>query len=300
MKISSLRPSNWSNGLKARLIRYSEPFVSDRKYLEWEFKRRVGYPLNLDNPRTFNEKLQWLKLESKNHPEYTQMVDKVTAKDYVASIIGEEYIIPTFGVWNDVESIEFDALPNQFVIKSTGDSGGVVICKDKSKFDIASAKAKLKKRLGRNYSRLKKEFPYNNVKPRIIAEAYMEDESGELQDYKIHNFNGQPKFTLVCRNRFSSTGLTEDFYSYEWQLMDVKRPNHSHSDTIMAKPEELAEMYRLAEMLSKDIPFVRTDFYIVKHKVYFGELTFFPASGMGQFVPKEWDYKFGEMLDLHK
>lgn len=276
-----------------------EPYLSDKLYLQVRFWLRVGYWPNLDHPRSFNEKLNWLKLHDKR-PEYTQMVDKVTAKDYVASIIGSEYIIPTLGVWNTVEEIDWDSLPNQFVIKNSGDSGGIVVCKDKSKLDIEAAKAKLGKKIDVDYYRYNKEYPYKDVKNRIIAEAYMEDESGELQDYKIHNCNGSPQFTLVCGNRFSATGLTEDFYSFDWELMPVRRPNHPNAKTRTPRPKELEEMYRLAELLSKDIPFLRTDFYIVNHKIYFGELTFFPASGMGKFVPEEWDFKLGELIKLQK
>lgn len=274
-----------------------EPFLSDKHYLQIRFWLRVGYWPNLDHPRSFNEKLNWLKLHDQ-HPEYTMMVDKATAKDYVASIIGKEYIIPTIGIWDSIEEIDWELLPNQFVMKNTGDSGGIVVCKDKKSLNIEAAKAKLTKGIEVDYYKYNKEYPYKEVRNRIIVEAYMEDESGQLQDYKIHNFNGIPKFTLVCGNRFSTTGLTEDFYSLDWQLMEVRRPNHPNAKTRTIKPVKLEEMYRLASILSKDIPFVRTDFYIVNHKIYFGELTFFPASGMGKFIPEEWDYKIGELLKL--
>lgn len=274
-----------------------EPYLSDKHYLQIRFWLRVGYWPNLDHPRSFNEKLNWLKLHD-IHPEYTKMVDKAAAKEYVANIIGSEHVIPTLGIWDSVNDIDWDSLPQQFVLKNTGDSGGIVVCKDKSRLDIEAAKAKLQKKGYLDYYSYNKEYPYKNVKSRIIAEAYMEDESGELQDYKIHNFNGQPRFTLVCGNRFSASGLTEDFYSLDWQLMEVRRPNHPNADKRVPKPIELEEMYDYAIRLSKNIPFLRTDFYIVNHKVYFGELTFFPSSGMGKFVPEEWDYKLGELLDL--
>lgn len=274
-----------------------EPFLSDKLYLQIRLWLSVGYWPNLTHPKSFNEKLNWLKIND-IHPEYAKMVDKVTAKEYVAGIIGEEYIIPTLAVWDSVDDIDWDSLPNQFVLKNTSDSGGVVVCRDKSNLNIEAARAKLQKYCDSNYSTYYKEYPYKDLKSRIIAEAYMEDESGELQDYKIHNFNGQPRFTLVCGNRFSSTGLTEDFYSLDWKLMPVQRPNHPNADKRTPKPEELEDMYMLAKALSKDIPFLRTDFYIVNHRIYFGELTFFPASGFGKFIPEEWDYKFGEYLKL--
>lgn len=295
-----MKTLSFSERLKKRILFESkklEPYLSDKLYLQIRFWLRVGYWPNLSHPRSFNEKLNWLKLHD-IHPEYTKMVDKAAAKEYVANIIGNEYIIPTLGIWDSAEDIEWDSLPKQFVLKNTGDSGGIVVCKDKSKLDKAAAIAKLQKGVESDYYKYNKEYPYRDVKNRIIAEAYMEDESGELQDYKIHNFNGSPKFTLVCRNRFLATGLTEDFYSLDWQLMEVKRPNHPNSDVRIPRPKELEEMYKLAEILSKNIPFVRTDFYIVNHKIYFGELTFFPASGMGVFTPNEWDYKIGEYLKL--
>ena len=184
-----------------KLIRISALFLPNQTYLKLLFRHCVGYRLNLNSPKTYNEKLQWLKLND-IHPEYTNMVDKVEAKKYVASIIGEKYIISTLGVWDSVEEIEWDKLPNQFVIKVTSDSGGIVVCKNKSTLDVEKAKAKLAKGWGKNYYIYNKEYPYKNVKPRIIAEQYMEDESGyELKDYKIFCFDGEPKFLFVASDR---------------------------------------------------------------------------------------------------
>ena len=285
--------------LYSKYISFLEKNIHDDKlYLKIMYFHRMGCRLNLASPSTFNEKLQWLKLNDRN-PLYSTMVDKYEAKNYVASIIGEKYIIPTIGVWDKPEDIDWDSLPSQFVLKVTHDSGGLVICKDKSKLDIGAACKKIRKSLTRNYYLHSREWPYKNLRRRIIAEAYMEDdESAELHDFKIHNFNGEPKFTLVCRDRYSDSGLTEDFYSVDWQHMPVKRPKHPNSMTLTSRPEELDEMYVLARKLSKDIPFLRTDFYIVNHKVYFGELTFFPASGMTPFIPEKWDAVFGQWLKL--
>lgn len=270
----------------------------DKTYIKIMYYHRMGRKLNLDAPTTFNEKLQWLKLYDRN-PLYTTMVDKYDAKNYVASIIGEQYIIPTIGVWDSPEDIDWDSLPSQFVLKVTHDSGGLIICKDKSKLNIDDARKKLVASLKRNYYLHSREWPYKDLKRRIIAEVYMEDnESAELRDFKIHNFNGEPKFTLVCRDRYSASGLTEDFYSEDWKRMSVRRPKHPNAKTLIPKPVELDEMYRLAKMLSNNVPFLRTDFYIVNHKVYFGELTFFPASGMTPFVPEKWDEIFGQWLKL--
>lgn len=273
-------------------------FYSDRHFLETLFPLRVGYRLNLDNPQTFNEKLQWLKLYDRR-PEYTQMVDKVEAKKYVASIIGEEHIIPTLAVYDRVEDIDFDALPNQFVLKCTHDSGGIVICRDKHQLDREAAIRKLALGLKVNYFYRNREWPYKNVKPRIIAEQYMSNDGGqELTDYKVHNFNGTPEVILVCRDRYRDTGMTEDFYSRQWEHLNVSRPSHPKATSEESRPVELDEMLRLSEKLANGIPFVRTDFYTIDHKVYFGELTFFPASGMEPFVPTEWDKAMGDWLKI--
>ena len=272
----------------------------DKIYLKWYFYSRVGYKLDLNNPKTFNEKLQWLKLNNRK-PEMVKMVDKVDAKEYVAKIIGEEYIIPTLGVYDSVDEIDFDKLPNQFVLKCTHDSGGIVICSDKSKLDIEAAKAKLRRGLKVNYYYQNREWPYKQVKPRIIAEQYMVDESGyELKDYKIHCFNGVPKMVLVCKDRYSDTGITEDFFSEKWEHLNVKRPSIPNSREEIPRPKSLDQMLNLAEKLSKRCPFIRVDFYEINKLIYFGELTFFPASGMAEFYPIEWDYKLGEWIKLSK
>lgn len=272
--------------------------IPDRAYLKLKYRAALGKKLNLEDPKTYNEKLQWLKLYDRK-PEYTLMVDKYEAKKYVAERVGEEYIIPTLGVWDRAEDIDFDSLPNRFVLKCTHDSGGLVICKDKSKLDRTDAIKKLKKYLKTNFYHIAREWPYVNVPRRIIAEQYMEDDqTPDLRDYKVHNFNGEPKFVLVCGNRFSQTGLTEDFYSDKWELMDLKRPKHPNSGVVEEKPEQLEKIFELSNILSKDIPFLRTDFYIVNGKIYFGELTFFPAAGFEAFEPEEWDSTFGNWIEL--
>ena len=276
----------------------SKIITNDRTYISLLYHHRMGYWPNLDKPATFNEKLQWIKLFDHN-PLYSTMVDKYLVKKYVASKIGEEYIIPTLGVWDSPENICWDSLPDQFVLKVTHDSGGLIICKDKASLNLQLAKSKLEKSLNRNYYLHSREWPYKAVKHRIIAEKFMVDsESAELSDFKIHCFNGEPKFILVCRDRYSGKGLTEDFYDTDWNHMTIRRPKHPNADTPMQKPAELDEMLRLARVLAKDVPFARTDFYIVNHKIYFGELTFFPASGMTPFIPNEWDITFGQWLKL--
>jgi hypothetical protein len=272
-------------------------WISDETYLRIAYFIKTGKRLHLNPPVTFNEKLQWLKLHDRR-PEYTMMVDKYEAKRYVAEKIGEEHIIPTYGVWEKFEDIDFSQLPNQFVLKCTHDSGGLVICKDKNAFDKDKARKKINSCLKHNFYWGQREWPYKNVKPRIIAEKYMTDDGDELQDYKVHNFNGVPKVVLVCRDRFKEAGLTEDFFTGEWKHLDVKRPEHPNAETASKQPERLKDMLTMAAQLSARIPFVRTDFYEVNGEIYFGELTFFPSSGFGGFDPKDFNERFGSWIVL--
>ncbi len=272
---------------------------SDKRFIKMKFYIEMGQKLDLDNPKTFNEKLQWLKLYNRK-PEYTTMVDKFAVKEYVANIIGEERIIPTLGIWNSFDEIDFNSLPNQFVLKTThgGGGGGVVICKDKNTFDKQKAKKVLQKSLNSDIYWNYREWPYKDVPKRIIAEQFMSNNDKDLEDYKIHCFNGEPKFILVCGNRYGKGAMIDDFYTPEWELMDVRRPGHPRSEKASKTPEQLGQMLELSRILSKDIPFLRTDFYIIQSRIYFGELTFFPASGMSKFEPQEWDKKFGNWLKL--
>lgn len=273
--------------------------LPDEWYIYLRFKHRVGYWPHLNNPRSFNEKLQWLKLHD-IHPEYTQMVDKIEAKKYVESIIGGgKYIIPTLGIWNSVEDIEWDKLPSQFVIKVSSDSGGIVVCKDKSKLDIEKAKKKLSNGWGKNYYLFNKEYPYKNCSPRIIAEKYMEDESGyELKDYKIFCFNGEPKILFVASDRQKVGEDTKfDFFDLDWNHLPFTN-GHPNSKEHIAKPKNFDEMLEIAKKLSAGIPQVRIDLYNCNGKIYFGEITFFHWSGMTAFDPVEWDFKLGKMIKL--
>ena len=276
------------------------PILPDRFFIKILFRLRMGYKLNLDNPQTYSEKLQWLKLYNRK-PEYTKMVDKVGAKEYVASIIGEEYIIPTIGVWDRVEDIDWDTLPNQFVLKCTHDSGGIVICSDKSKLDITRAKRDLKRGLKRNFYSQNREWPYKNVAHRIIGEQYMVDESGyELKDYKFFCFDGVPKAMFIATDRgVIGTETKFDFFDMDFNHLPFTN-GHPNSDKPVKKPTGFEEMKRLATALSKDIPHARIDFYDINGKIYFGEITFFHWSGTTPFEPMEWDYKFGEWIKLPK
>ena len=272
--------------------------MSDRKYLEKKFLLKMGYKINLDNPKTFNEKLQWLKLYDRN-PEYTKMVDKYDVKEYVSKIIGEEYIIPTIGVYEKFNNIDFDKLPNQFVMKCTHDSGGIIICKDKKKLDINLARKKINKSLRNNYYYKHREWPYKNVKPRIIIEKYLDDgENSQLNDYKIMCFVGKAKCSFVCSERDNKDlGLAVTFFDLNWKKMPFERHYRSSGKKIK-KPENYNKMIKLSEKLSKNIPFVRVDWYEINGKLYFGELTFFPGAGFEEFTPEKWDFRLGEMLKL--
>ena len=271
---------------------------SDEQILKDKYYFRFHKPLNLDNPQTYNEKLQWLKLHDRRS-EYTEMVDKYLAKSYVRERIGDEYIIPTLGVWDKFEDIDFDKLPNTFVLKCTHDSGGLVICKDKRLFDYNAAKVKIKKCLRRNYFYVGREWPYKNVKPRIIAETYMEDKIfNELRDYKFFCFNGSVKMLFVATNRQSTTEETKfDFFDSEFNHLNITNGHDCNSIDVI-KPINFELMKSLAEKLSIGIPHLRVDFYEVDGKPYFGELTFFHWSGLVPFNPPEWDYTLGSWIKL--
>ncbi|EEK76122.1 ATP-grasp fold amidoligase family protein [Bacillus cereus] len=271
--------------------------LSDSLYLKIRFWIKMDYKLNLKYPTTFNEKLQFLKLHDRN-PKYTKMVDKYEVREYIEEILGEEYLIPIIGVYDRFEDIDFEELPDQFVLKCTHDSGGLVICKDKSQLDITRAKNKINKCLETNYYYRGREFPYKNVRPRIICEEYMVDESGtELKDYKFMCFNGEVKSVFVCLNRNSSKGLNIDFYDPDWNLLPFTR-QYPNSGISVPKPKSFDQMIVCAEKLSKDIPFIRVDFYEINGKMYFGELTLYPASGFSAFKPEKYDSLLGSWIQL--
>ena len=287
------------------------PLVSDKLFLHVLFRLRMGYWMNFDNPQTFSEKLQWLKLNNKK-AEYSRMVDKIEAKEYVKNIIGEDYIVPTISVYNSVEEIDWDALPNQFVIKCSHDSGGVVICKDKSKLNVHNAKNKLLKGLNKSYFYQNREWPYKNVSKRLIVEKFIipsdkvDDHNYDLTDYKFFCFNGKPMYCQVIRDRH--TKETIDFYDMYWNhqefvgLNPVARnglnPVARNGLNPVARPKHLDKMIEICEKLSKGLPFLRVDLYVVDDKEYFGELTFYPASGLGVFTPNEWNRKLGDLITL--
>ena len=269
-------------------------WMDDKTYLRFFYRGAMGKKLNLKAPKTFNEKIQWLKLYDRN-PEYSKMVDKYEAKIYVAEKIGEEYIIPTFGVWDNFDDIDFSKLPNQFVLKCTHDCGGLVICKDKSKLDINEAREKINNCLKKEYFWGSREWPYRAVKPRIIAEAYMEDEkTGELRDYKFFSFDGEAKVMFIASERQKEGAETKfDFFD-----MDYNHLPFTNGHVLPEKPATFEKMAELAGKLSVGIPQVRVDFYDVNGHIYFGELTFSHWGGIVPFDPDEWDYKLGDMIKL--
>lgn len=270
-------------------------WMPDEFYLKMIYQIKIDRKLNLEFPKTFNEKLQWLKLNDRK-PEYTQMVDKYEVREFVKKTIGEEYLIPLIGVYENFEEINFDQLPNQFVLKCTNDSGGLVICKEKNKLDIKKSRKKINRCLKRNFYHMYREWPYKNVKPRIICEKYMSDESGiELKDYKFFCFNGTPKSLYVGSNRAIDTRF--DFYDMEFKHIPLIQ-KYKNSENRIIKPKGFDEMVRLATKLAKNIPHVRVDFYDINGKVYFGELTFYHLSGLVKFEPKEYDEQFGIWLEL--
>lgn len=273
-------------------------FVNPEKYLPLIFKSRMGKLPNMDNPQTYNEKLCWMKLYYHN-PLFTKLVDKCEVKGYVAEKIGQQYIIPTLAVWNRVEDIEWDKLPMQFVLKCTHDSGGLVICKDKSKLNISAAKNKLNRSLKKNYYYDCFEWPYKDVKPRIIAETYMEDtKTQELRDYKFFCFAGEVKALFIATERQKvGEDVKFDFFDANFNHLPF-RQGHENAAVIPEKPICFEEMKRLASVLSEGLPHARIDFYEVDGKVFFGEITFFHHGGWTKFDPEEWDYTFGNWIKL--
>ena len=275
--------------------------LGDKNYLKFLYYVKFHRSLNLDNPLSFTEKLQWLKLN--DHKEsYTTLVDKITAKNYVADKIGTEYIIPTLGSWDSFDEIDFDTLPDRFVLKTNHGGGGcgIAICRDKKSFDRNSAKKKLTTSMRSDVYDGLVEWPYKHVVPKIFAEQYMADEQqeGDLTDYKFFCFNGTPTYCQVIKDR--STKETIDFFDMSWNHMPFigLNPSATPSATHIAKPVNFEEMIKVAKQLADNFPFARIDLYEINNKVYFGEITFYPASGFGFFSPDEWNRKLGDLITI--
>lgn len=271
--------------------------LSDRCFLKIKFYAVIGRKLNLNNPKSYNEKLQWLKLYDRKKI-YTTMVDKFEAKKLVASIIGEEYIVPTLGVYDSFNQIDFDKLPNKFLLKCTHDSGGVVVCDDKASFDFKDAEKIISDSLNRNFYYEGREWPYKNVKPRIIAEKYIdEDDVNGLKDYKFFCFDGVAKAMFISSDRISSKKTKFDFFDMDFNHLPFNN-GHPNSKENIIKPNGFEKMKSLSEKLSIGIPQVRIDFYDVKGHIYFSEITFFSRSGLVRYDPKKWDYIFGSWINI--
>ena len=271
---------------------------SDERFIKKKYNLVTGEKLDLENPMSFNEKLQWLKLYDRQ-VVYTTMVDKYAVKEWVAAKIGKEYIIPTLGVWEHFDEIDFCRLPNQFVLKCTHDSGGIVIVTKKADMDKKAAKRKLERSLKCNYYYLGREWPYKNVPPRIIAEEYLMDESRkELKDYKIFCFNGEPKLIEVDFGRFDVH--KRNLYTTDWKYLDASIKYPQDNNTKIPRPLKLDKMLEVAKILSKGVPHVRVDLYSIKEQIYFGEITLHHGSGMEKFTPRELEFQMGNWLILPK
>lgn len=273
--------------------------LPDKLYIRLKYLYRFHKLPNLNKPKTYNEKLQWLKLYDRN-PIYTTMVDKFEAKGFIANIIGKEYIVPTLGVWDNFDDIDFEKLPEQFVLKCTHDSGGLVIVRDRSKFDKKEAKKKLESSLKRNYYWNGREWPYKNVKPRIIAEIYLndgDDHGLNLIEYKLFCFDGEPRFLMVSKGEAHGAGRTNDLFDMNFNHLPVS-VTFPNSQEAIKKPKQFEEIIEIARKLSNGIPHLRVDTYIAGNRVYVGELTFFQTGGMCKFKPEKYNELFGEYLKL--
>lgn len=272
--------------------------IPDKSFLKFIYKVQFGKKLDLQNPQTFNEKLNWLKLYNRN-PEYTKMVDKIEVRKYIEDKLGPGYTVPLLGVYESFEEINFDELPEQFVIKTNHDSAGYAICKDKRTFDFDSAKKKLSKHLSRNYFWMGREWPYKNVKPRLLVEKYMQDGHNEdLNDWKFYCANGTPFLFYTTFERASERGLSMNYYNMDGTRIPVRHCNYPNYDGDLVKPKNFDKMVEIASKLSEGIPFVRVDLYDINNEIYFGELTFFPGCGVEGIIPDSYDKIWGDKIVL--
>ena len=275
-------------------------FIPNKTFTKHYYCEIMGKKLNLKNPRTFNEKLNWLKLYYHN-PLMSKVVDKYAVRSYIKEKIGKQYLIPLIGVYDKVEEIDFDKLPNKFVIKCNHDSGSYIICEDKSKLDIDKVKEKINYHMSKNYYYQWREWPYKRVKPKILIEKYMYDKTtNSFDDYKFMCFDGKVDSVMVCTNRKS--GHTKfRFFDEDWNLKkynkDSLNEDYNHQ---YPKPKRIKEMFKIASKLSEGFPFVRVDLYYANNKIYFGELTFFPQAGFDPNIVEEADKALGENIKINK
>ena len=273
-------------------------WLRDDLYLKMVYRCKTGRRPNLKNPATFNEKLQWLKLYDRN-PLHTKLVDKYEVKKYVADTVGEEYVIPLIGVYDSADDIDFDKLPDKFVLKCTNDSGSVIICTDKAELNIEETRAKIKKYLKRRYYYHSREWPYKNIKPRIVCEEYISGSDVPPEDYKVMCFNGKAKLVQVHVDRFAGSHKV-DFFDLNWEKVNIEFTGVPQTGKEIARPSNLEHMISLSEILSKDKHYTRIDWYVIESKLYFGEITFFDASGFLKFENHDDDLMLGSWINLPK
>ena len=275
--------------------------LPDKMYLRLKYLWIMKKPLHLNNPKTFNEKLQWLKLYDRD-PKYRDIVDKYEAKKYITNILGPEYIIPTYGIWNSFDDIPFSDLPTKFVLKCTHDSGGIVVVRDKATFDFEAAKEKINKSLARDFYWVGREWPYKGLPRRIIAEKYMENPSDgpELIDYKFYCFNGVPRYLYVSQGLENHATASMSFLTTDWKFAPFGRNDYKPLKELPTRPTNYEEMFSIASTLSKGYMFIRVDLYSVGGKTYFSELTLSPCSGYMPFAPEDWDLRLGDELVIKK
>ena len=285
--------------LDALLVRFGG-CLSDKTFIRWTYYLNHGHSLNLDNPQRYTEKLQWLKLFYRD-PMWTKMVDKYAVKDIVREKVGDRYVVPTIAVWDSPHEINWDALPNQFVLKTNHDSGnnGVFIVKDKSKIDKSRLIHRINKSLSTDTSEAGREWPYRDVKRCVFAEKYLEDATGELRDYKFFCFDGKVKYLFIATERQSGGEVKFDYFDADFNHLDIMQ-RHPMSGKKIEKPAMFEQMNELAAKLSKGLPEVRVDLYEVDGQIYFGEYTFFHHGGIAPFHPDKWDFVWGEQIDLPK
>ena len=298
IKVKKLLDCNW---LLSEIVVRNPKWFSDKKYLKSVYYIIFGRKLNFENPQTFNEKLNWLKLNDRK-PLYSTLVDKYRVKEFVASVIGEEYVVKSYGVWSSSNEIDFDKLPNRFVLKTTHDSAGPIICKDKSRLDYEAVRQKMDRCLKRSLYLKTREWPYKNVMPRIIADEFLEDgshtpdEAISLIDYKFWCFNGEAKLMYIT---VKDKKVFENFYDKDFNPVNINHKFERHQPEF-EKPEGFEEMWELASRLSlaSQSPFVRVDFFNSRGKIYFGEFTFYDWAGLRPFSSEKQDYELGNLINI--
>lgn len=281
------------------LIKKSLMFLPDKTYVKLYYRLRVGRKLDVKTPKTFNEKLQWLKFNYR-FPLQSIVSDKYLVRKYVRDKVGEEYLIPLLGKWEKYDDIDFDVLPSEFVLKCNHDSGGLVVCKDKNSLDFKKTRHKIEKSLMTNFYYIGREYQYRNIKPVVMCEKFISDNGNVPMDYKIYCFNGEPDVILVCKDRFKkgSHRASYMFYNQEWDFLPLNKNDNENPSVKIDKPKNLKKMLDIARILSSDFVFARIDLYNIDGKIYFGEITLSPNSGFDPDITYETDLEFGDKLKI--